>query len=364
MSNKVKQHDQVDSAGDSACSLAHMEKDETLDEFGEDRMCENAESDITISNLDSTDGLFTFTFLKKKQHTNTHISQSKDEENIVFTHTKHEPKQPDTKLSFDFDPDTYEVNTFPRGIVTLINIKQFHKKLLLGTREGTDKDAERICKLFLDLGFIVNRYDNPSCDQILEIMEKAALADYSKMSCCVCAILSHGKEGYINGTDGRVKITEITSLFKTNGLVGKPKLFLFQACRGRKYMDPMSLDVVDGKMEVIERDGISKPKKPEVVLLPSEADFLYAYSTVPEYFSWRSVIDGSWFIETVSCVFRQLSQKLDVNRMLTRVNGQMANRESYTEKPSTDGKRQIASIVSQLRKDLFLYSPYGALPRD
>ena len=30
------------------------------------------------------------------------------------------------------------------------------------------------------------------------------------------------------------------------------------------------------------------------ISIPTEADFLYAYSTVPGFYSWRGVVTGSW----------------------------------------------------------------------
>jgi len=33
--------------------------------------------------------------------------------------------------------------------------------------------------------------------------------------------------------------------------------------------------------------------------LPMEADFLFAYSTVSGYFSWRNSTNGSWFIQSL-----------------------------------------------------------------
>ena len=43
-----------------------------------------------------------------------------------------------------------------------------------------------------------------------------------------------------------------------------------------------------GSMEV---DG---PPESNDISLPTEADFLYAYSTVPGYYSWRNSARGSW----------------------------------------------------------------------
>ena len=94
------------------------------------------------------------------------------------------------------------------------------------------------------MGFIVDRFDNPSKKEILDIMKAAANENYSDKACCACAILSHGKEGQIYGNDGEVNIKDITDVFQTIGLAGKPKLFLFQACRGSEYMK--SFDTADG----------------------------------------------------------------------------------------------------------------------
>ena len=44
--------------------------------------------------------------------------------------------------------------------------------------------------------------------------------------------------------------------------------------------------------ETLETDGPSEEGND--ITLPSEADFLFAYSTVPGYYSWRNSQRGSW----------------------------------------------------------------------
>lgn len=286
-----------------------------------------------------------------------------DKEGITSKHVTLYPKEPDSKVSGKIKHEVnseyfYNINSFPRGKLTLINVKYFQKSSGMGEypRHGTDKDAEGLCSLFLDLGFIVDRYDNPSKREILSILKGAANEDYSKLSCCACAMLSHGEEGIIYGTDGYVKIKEITKLFRSRSLAGKPKFFLFQACQGSEYMNP--LDSVDGP-------GRHLIDEPEISLtLPSEADFLYAYSTVPGFYSWRNSRRGSWFMEAVVSTFRESAHKMDVVRMLTRVNAIVAHRKSRTDDVVTDDKRQIASIITQMRKEFFLFPPYGPLPKE
>lgn len=53
-------------------------------------------------------------------------------------------------------------------------------------------------------------------------------------------------------------------------------------------------------MDGVERDSSMEdetdgpPEYGNEISLPTEADFLYAYSTVPGYYSWRNSVKGSW----------------------------------------------------------------------
>ena len=306
------------------------------------------------------DGLFTklsitssFSFTQMKIE-----EERKDIEGIVFKHTSFYPKplKKEQNLKITFESDLYyDMTSFPRGKMTIINVKFFQKASGMAEypRHGTDRDADNLCKLFVDLGFIVDRYDNPTRKDILSILKAASSEDYSRMSCCACAVLTHGEEGILYGTDDFVKIRDITKLFRTKSLANKPKFFLFQACQGSEYMDP--IDSVDGP-------GSKNVEEKETALtLPSESDFIYAYSTVPGYYSWRNSTNGSWFMESLCAVFRKYAHKMDVLRMLTRVNAVISQRKSKTNARITDNKRQISSIVTQLRKEFFMMPPHGPL---
>ena len=62
-----------------------------------------------------------------------------------------------------------------------------------------------------------------------------ASEDHSDADCFVCAILSHGEEGEVYGTNGTMKLDNIFKMFKGDAcpsLVGKPKLFFIQVGAG------------------------------------------------------------------------------------------------------------------------------------
>ena len=55
--------------------------------------------------------------------------------------------------------------------------------------------------------------------------------DHSDADCFVTLILSHGRQGFIYGTDGMVSVESLTKHFKGDvcqSLAGKPKLFFLQ----------------------------------------------------------------------------------------------------------------------------------------
>ena len=122
----------------------------------------------------------------------------------------------------------------PRGLAFIINNKNFEPASGMEKypRNGTDVDAEALEKLFKGLGFVTTVYHNKGTTDIFAIVDHYATADYSRYDCLMCAILTHGEEGLIYSTDGKILIKELTTKFRTKQLIGKPKIFFFQACQG------------------------------------------------------------------------------------------------------------------------------------
>ena len=126
----------------------------------------------------------------------------------------------------------YEMDKNPRGVAIIINNKDFQPSTDLSTRDGTDVDRDNLERVFKKLLFTVVVRNNLDCNGIKQILKEHAEADHSEHNAIIVAILSHGEEGAIYGTDGTLKVRELTRLFKGPNLAGKPKLFFFQACQG------------------------------------------------------------------------------------------------------------------------------------
>ena len=150
--------------------------------------------------------------------------------------------QPTQTVPYTVDSDDcYSMDKSPRGVFLLMNNRDFlpASGMEKYPRNGTDVDAEGLESLFTELGFAVHRYNNVSCYEMRKLCKQASMLDYSTSNCFACAVLSHGQEGVVYGTDGTVDIRELTGYFRGQSLAGKPKLFMFQACQGNLVLCAM-----------------------------------------------------------------------------------------------------------------------------
>lgn len=105
------------------------------------------------------------------------------------------------------------------------------------------------------------------------IVFTVAEMDHSEHDCLAIAVLSHGELGLLYAHDAAYKADSLWHYFtadRCQSLAGKPKLFFIQACQGDKLDPGVSLK------ERTETDGFAPTFR-----IPTQADFLIAYSTIP-----------------------------------------------------------------------------------
>lgn len=256
--------------------------------------------------------------------------------------------------------DVYNMEHKYRGHALVINNEKFSPKLKeqgLGNRDGSSIDERVMNRRLNDLGFTVTGYHDLKASQLKSVCSKMATKDHSECDCFVCVILSHGEEGVVYGVDKTVEIKELTSYFKGDrcpSLVGKPKIFIIQACRGYQTDPGVTINVIDAKGRASgenDQTGV----EPAVVKLPIEADFLFAYSTIPGYYSWRNGMNGSWFIQALAEALKDFGRTVEIRKLLTVVNKKVAqNFQSFNpDKKDFHRMKQIPCITSMLTKDLY-----------
>ncbi|XP_018581451.1 caspase-8 [Scleropages formosus] len=255
----------------------------------------------------------------------------------VFPSNQHE--QPalslDAQQSSSYDAEeVYSMTHRPRGYCLIINNFNFEEesKNIIGlrNRRGTHRDAEDLTDVFRSLHFEVHLKEDLTASEILKVVKKFGQMDHSTRDAFVCCVLSHGEKGSVYGTDGQlVLIRDVTLPFtcsQCTSLAKKPKLFFIQACQGKAKQCGVSIQA-DGEGDEQEAEELydtdARCVVPELAseTIPDDSDFLLAMATVEDYKSFRSIKEGSIFIQELC---RQLktgcARNMDILTILTRVN--------------------------------------------
>ena len=120
-------------------------------------------------------------------------------------------------------------------------------------------------------------YDDLTWKEIDRILESAALENHADADCILVAVLSHGELGILYASDHAYKPDKLWTQFNAENcpsLAGKPKLFFVQACQGDQLDGGVHLDPVSGGTTQTDSSAMSYK-------IPTHADFLIAYSTIP-----------------------------------------------------------------------------------
>ncbi|XP_063976031.1 caspase-1-like [Diachasmimorpha longicaudata] len=248
----------------------------------------------------------------------------------------------------------YNMSHAKRGLALIFN-HEFFTVSHLKPRSGTNVDCEQLVSTLKDLGFEVKDFHNATHRDIAKNLEAVADKDHSNHDCLVVAVLSHGELGLLYAHDTPYKADTIWSYFtadKCPTLAGKPKIFFIQACQGDR------LDAGATLKERTETDGHHAP----TFRIPSHADFLIAYSTIPGFFSWRNTTRGSWFMQALCIELRENGTRYDLLTLLTFVSQRVAlDFESNTPDNMTmHQQKQIPCITSMLTR-LIKFTPKNGL---
>lgn len=245
------------------------------------------------------------------------------------------------------DSENYNMKHRRRGKAFIFNHMNFESKLQLRARNGTDNDRDNLRVVLRQLDFQVEVYNDLPCKEVERILETASLEDHSEADCIFVAVLSHGELGILYASDHPYKPENLWTHFtadKCPTLAGKPKMFFIQACQG---------DRLDGGVKMVARtqhDAGSTTYK-----IPTHADFLIGYSTIPGFYSWRNTTQGSWFVQALCHMLQTEGRNRDLLSILTRV----CRKVAFDFQSNVPGdfrmheNKQIPCITSMLTRDIF-----------
>ena len=185
------------------------------------------------------------------------------------------------------DSEHYKMDHSNRGHVAIIDNYKFDNKKY-PTLKGHQKDVENFKTTFEALGFRndqIRVYENQTRKEMIKIMNiYAKEVDFSDCDCFVAVFLSHGflanNEQYIKSKDGSygtewpsekdgASLDELTANFKAcESLHEKPKIFLFNVCRGDKEEPSYSKSIENNK-------GILFPQENNIQSNGQQSDFFF-----------------------------------------------------------------------------------------
>uniref|UniRef100_A0A182RXU3 Caspase n=1 Tax=Anopheles funestus TaxID=62324 RepID=A0A182RXU3_ANOFN len=242
--------------------------------------------------------------------------------------------------------DHYDVSHPKHGIALVINQMNFSN---MSPRDGSDIDCNSISSVLKTIGFDVRVIEDLKRKKLLAMLKTIASEDHSQNNCLVVVVLTHGKEkNRLYANDKSYKVSKLWEPFVGDAcpsLVGKPKLFFIQACRGKK------LDI-GSRVKRMIKEPIQVPIN---YVIPAMADLLVMYSTCDGYYAWRNTDNGSWFIQSLSNELGVNAYRLELLHILTAVSRRVAYQyQSNVPRSLTlDAKKQMPCIVSMLTKLLY-----------
>jgi len=286
--------------------------------------------------------------------------QNENDENDAwgFSRPNNQAHQNVAAMPVERDAEYYNMNHKKRGLSFIFNHKHFDPRLGLKQRNGTDADRDNLRITLRQLEFEVNVYNDLPFKEMERILEQAsAETNHSDHDCIFIAVLSHGELGILYASDHAYKPDRLWTHFnaeKCPTLAGKPKMFFIQACQG----DQLDSGVHLKRVSNTETDSNAMSYK-----IPSHADFLIVYSTIPGFYSWRNTTAGSWFVQALCHVLQRErvnreGRPRDLLSCLTRV----ARKVAFDFQSNTPGdyvmheKKQIPCITSMLTRDV-IFAP-------
>lgn len=221
----------------------------------------------------------------------------------------------------------YKTRSAKRGVVLVFTFITF-KNNTDTYRSGAHIDTINLKYLFSEIGMKVLSYDDLTRQEFENTIKQPIAQLDTEVECVFVIVSSHGYENTrMNDTDIRcsdgklISCRQIIEFFNNNNcprLNGKPKVFIFQTCRGNSRSTSLN-STYEPVRRQLESDGSVMPFR-------VYSDMLIANSTLPGYVSLRDVNDGSWYIQSLCEVFAARAHDCHVEDLFKLVDKNMAER--------------------------------------
>ncbi|KAK3878565.1 hypothetical protein Pcinc_016810 [Petrolisthes cinctipes] len=201
-------------------------------------------------------------------------------------------------------PNIYSCVTNPRGVVIILNNKNFHNNPQM-TRHGSEYDVINLDNIFTQMGYqVITYWDLPRDRTLTYFNEASKNPQLRNVSCLIVCILSHGKgnKSFLAHDSETVTLDEIRRCFLDQGCVylrRKPKVFFTHFCRGSD-------------------DELETPLVPDAQL-EAFKDMLCIYSTTEGFRAYRHGSLGTPFVRALCETLAKHAGKEELCNGLTKI---------------------------------------------
>ncbi|XP_031600067.1 caspase-2 isoform X3 [Oreochromis aureus] len=291
------------------------------------------------------------------------------------------PCTPDFYLSRS--QQSYRLSSSPRGFGLVISNVTFDPCAApdLDPRKGGEVDDEVLRKVFTELDYIVAVHRDLTAQGMRTCIENfSRRPEHRTVDSCVVCLLSHGVEGAVYGTDG--KLLQLDWVFEAFDnahcplLQNKPKMFFIQACRGEE-MD-CGVEQTDGPKRTCspsceqrdagregqgdadsrQRGDTGRPR----IKLPQRSDMICGFASLKGQrictAAMRNTKRGSWFIQELNSALRLHARDTHLADILVQVNSRIKEREGYAPGTAHHRCKEMSEFTSSLCKDLYFFPKY------
>ncbi|XP_063888732.1 uncharacterized protein LOC135115726 isoform X3 [Scylla paramamosain] len=258
--------------------------------------------------------------------------------------------------------EVYNNESEPRGYVFLANYKNFldeqHE-----TRSGSEIDVQNLCQLFSQMGYKPSYHINMTkWETIQALRDFRNMKEHSNVDSCIVVFMSHGRDdtSFYTSDNHYLTVHNVVERFNNREcpiLKGKPKIFIFQFCRGVGPdigVDAANVSHVKSKGNSngldVETDsstfGSTVPERD-----PTYTDMYIVYSTVGGFVSFRHPESGSWLVEAICEVFMKDACDTELEHLMKKVSRRV--RANF----STEGNKQACEFVQRAFDRHFFFNP-------
>nr|XP_045604100.1 ankyrin-3-like [Procambarus clarkii] len=232
----------------------------------------------------------------------------------------------------------YKCTSRPRGHVLVINYHEFQS---YSWRKGSPIDVANLENLFTKMGFKVTTHSDLSLEGTHNALNNfRSDGDLANVDSAFICVLSHGvdRETFLTSDDEKMTTNEVRNMFKDEAcplLKGKPKVFLFNFCRGQKLEKGCVLDVAQDAVSLGTtssptdlRSSPANPWSPSSIEVFKDMSTIYA--TVEGVQALRDEERGTFFVMALCEVFAANAHNKSLDELVTKVTERMIKHLSAT----------------------------------